>query len=138
MKPEYRRFEMGDTEAVVTLLREVLPDEQPHNEPAAVLALKMRTDNLSFVAAMDGVVCGFVMAGFDGHRGWLYQLAVDPGRRRSGVATGLVEYATEWLSKQGCEKLNLQVREGNAAAESFYESLGFTKEPRTSMGKLLL
>jgi ribosomal protein S18 acetylase RimI-like enzyme len=138
MKPEFRPFEIGDTEAVVTLLREVLPDDQPHNEPAAVLALKMRTDNLSFVAIMEGTVCGFVMAGFDGHRGWLYQLAVDPNKRRSGVATGLVKYATSHLRKLGCEKLNLQVRDGNAAAESFYESLGFMKEPRTSMGKLLI
>lgn len=54
-----------------------------------------------------------------------------------GVASGLVKYAVECLRNLGCEKLNLQVREGNAAAESFYESLGFIKEPRTSMGKLL-
>jgi len=138
MKPECRPFVLGDTDAVVALLREVLPDDQPHNDPKAVLVLKTRTDNLSFVSIIDGTVCGFVMAGFDGHRGWLYQLAVDPDKRRSGIATGLVKYATERLRKLGCEKLNLQVREGNAPAESFYESLGFTKEPRTSMGKLLL
>lgn len=137
MMPEFRHFEMTDSRAVIILLQEVLPADQPHNEPAAVLQLKHRTDHLSFVATIDGTVCGFVMAGFDGHRGWLYQLAVHPTRRRSGVASGLVKYAAECLRNLGCEKLNLQVREGNAAAESFYESLGFIKEPRTSMGKLL-
>ena len=110
MTPEFRHLEIADTDAVVTLLQKVLPDDQPHNEPA----------------------------GFDGHRGWLYQLAVDPTRRRSGLATGLVRYATECLRALGCKKLNLQVRERNVEAESFYESLGFIKEPRTSMGKLVV
>ncbi len=94
MKPEFWPFERNDTEAVTTLLKAVLPDEQPHNEPSAVLELKTRTDNLCFVATMDRTIRGFVMGGFDGHRG------------------------------------------------SFYESpgfiLGFIKEPRTSMGKLLV
>lgn len=56
MKPEFRFFEMDDTETVVNLLGEVLPDTQPHNEPAAVLELKSRTDNLSFVATIDGKI----------------------------------------------------------------------------------
>ena len=138
MTPEFRHLEIADTDAVVTLLQKVLPDDQPHNEPAAALKLKMQTDKLSFVAIVDGTICGFVMAGFDGHRGWLYQLAVDPTRRRSGVATGLARYATECLRALGCKKLNLQVRERNVEAEAFYESLGFIKEPRTSMGKLVI
>jgi ribosomal protein S18 acetylase RimI-like enzyme len=72
------------------------------------------------------------------HGKWLYLLAVDPKSRRSGVATGLVTYATDQLRKSGCEKLNLQVLDDNASAEPFYESLGFIEEPRTTMGKLFV
>jgi hypothetical protein len=68
MKPEFRPFERNDTKAVATLLRAVLPDEQSHNEPSAVLELKTRTDNLCLVATMDSTICGFVMGGFDGPR----------------------------------------------------------------------
>ena len=137
MKPEFRHFSAPDTEDVVRLLNTELPDDQAHNEPVSVLRLKAQSDDLSFVATVDGVICGFVMAGFDGHRGWLYQLAVDPACRRSGIATGLVRYAMRCLQDLGCRKLNLQVREGNDQAESFYLSLGFSREQRISMGIVL-
>ena len=68
MTPEFRHLEIADTDAVVTLLQKVLPDDQPHNEPATALKLTMQTDKLSFVASVDGAICGLVMAGFDGHR----------------------------------------------------------------------
>ena len=82
MMPEFWPFERNDTEAVTTLLKAVLPDEQPHNEPSAVLELKTRTDNLCFVATMDRTIRGFVMGGFDGHRGSLYQLDRSPAQTR--------------------------------------------------------
>ncbi len=77
------------------------------------------------------------MAGYDGHRGWLYAVAVDPGQRRGGVGTALVRHAEQMLRDLGCGKVNLQVRATNAAVVSFYERLGYAVEERISMGKRL-
>lgn len=74
---------------------------------------------------------------YDGHRGWLYTVAVKPDRRRQGVATALVRHAEQALAKLGCVKLNLQVRGRDDGARAFYESLGYVAEPRLSMGKPL-
>ena len=71
-----------DTQAITTLLRAILPDEQPHNEPSAVLELKTRTDNLCFIAAMDSTICGFVMGDFNVHRRLLNQLNQSPAEAR--------------------------------------------------------
>ncbi len=78
------------------------------------------------------------MAGYDGHRGWINYLAVDPARRRSGLGRRLVDEAVRLLAERGCAKVNLQIREGNDAAVSFYERLGFRLDPVVSMGKRLV
>ena len=75
------------------------------------------------------------MAGFDGHRGWVHKVATDPSYRRQGIARLLMEAAEKGLVSKGCRKLNLQVREGNDAAVTFYEEAGFSVECRTSMSK---
>ena len=94
-------------------------------------------DGLFFVAADAGAIVGTLLAGYDGHRGWLYSLAVTPDRRRCGIATQLVRHAEQALSRLGCPKLNLQVRVDNSEVVAFYESLGFHAEERVSMGKLI-
>jgi ribosomal protein S18 acetylase RimI-like enzyme len=77
------------------------------------------------------------MAGYDGHRGWLYSVAVDPDRQRQGIGRQLMDYAVDVLKTKGCVKINLQVRATNAGVVAFYEALGFVVEDRISMGKLL-
>ena len=77
------------------------------------------------------------MAGSDGHRGWLYALAVLPSHRRRGVAKALAEEAIARLQRLGCTKVNLQVRSGNDAATAFWRSMGFDIEERVSMGRRL-
>ena len=79
-------------------------------------------------------VIGTAMAGYDGHRGWLYTVAVSPGHRRRGVGTALVRHAVAALRTAGCIKVNLQIRSSNLAVRGFYESLGFAAEERLSMG----
>ncbi len=81
---------------------------------------------------------GTVMAGYDGHRGWINYLAVDPARRRAGLGRRLVDEAVRLLAERGCAKVNLQIREGNDAAVAFYERLGFGIDPVVSMGKRLV
>ena len=90
-----------------------------------------------FVAEDTGVIIGTAMAGYDGHRGWLYSVAVDPQQRRNGIGRGLVKLAIQTLKSLGCVKVNLQVRATNSQVVEFYESLGFAVEDRISMGKLL-
>lgn len=77
------------------------------------------------------------MAGYDGHRGWVYYLAVDPAYRRNGIGTALMEKAEGLLVQKGCPKLNLQIRVDNSDLQAFYEKLGYTVEERISMGKKL-
>ena len=122
---------------VVALWVTVFGYETAHNEPALVLQKKQAVDDgLFFVARVrDGRVIGTVMCGYDGHRGWIYSLAVAPELQRSGVGTLLMEHAEHALQDLGCMKINLQIVAGNERARRFYETLGFRVEARVSMGK---
>jgi len=77
------------------------------------------------------------MAGFDGHRGWVYYVVVDPQYRVQGIGRDLMRYVEKSLARIGCTKLNLQVRSSNNEVVEFYKRLGYTVEDRVSMGKLL-
>jgi ribosomal protein S18 acetylase RimI-like enzyme len=134
---EIRPYAAADRDQLVALWRTTFPDDPPHNEPMRVIEAKLKIDRLLFVAARDGAVIGSVMAGYDGHRGWLYSVAVHPARRRRGTGRKLVLHAVEQLQSLGCIKVNLQVRATNAAVVAFYKALGFRVEERISMGMLL-
>ncbi len=121
---------------VIALWQVALGYEDAHNAPALVIDKKLAVgDGLFFVALAGGVVAGTVMAGYDGHRGWLYAVAVHPAHRKSGLGSELVRHAEDALVARGCVKINLQVRGGNERVAAFYESLGYVVEPRVSMGK---
>ena len=124
---------------VAALWEACFPDDPPRNRAEAAIPAKLAMkDGLFFVAeASDGAVLGTAMAGYDGHRGWLYAVAVDPARRQRGIGRALVEHACAELAARGCGKVNLQVRDGNEAVAGFYERLGFEREPRISLGRLL-
>lgn len=121
---------------VAALWERVFPDDPPHNRAALAVPEKMRVQPELFLVALDGErVIGTVMAGYDGHRGWLYSVAVHPDGQRRGVGTALVREAEARLFALGCRKINLQIREGNEAVTAFYARLGYDVEPRVSMGK---
>jgi len=130
-----RKYKPSDRQALVAFWTTVFPDDPPHNEPSAVLAAKLEIDDLVFIAEIDGILIGACMAGYDGHRGWLYAVAVLPEYRRDGTGAALVETALQALKSTGCIKVNLQIRAGNEAVMSFYRSLGFSQEERISMGR---
>lgn len=133
-----RPYEDADERAVIALWAAVLPDDAPHNDPATVIRRKRATGgDLFLVAAVGSEVAGTVMGGYDGHRGWVYGLAVLPGRRREGIGTALVRGLERCLAECGCPKVNLQVRAANAGVVPFYEKLGYAVEDRISMGKRL-
>lgn len=136
-----RKFRNEDSDALVDLWKTVFPDDPPHNDPAKVINSKLAVDDLIFVAVVDNggedEIIGACLAGYDGHRGWLYAAAVAPDHRGYGVGISLINHATHALKQLGCIKLNLQVRESNKPVVAFYESLGFKVEERISMGKLI-
>jgi len=121
---------------VVALWKTVFGYETAHNNPALVIDKKVEVDDqLFFVAVVDTTVVGTIMAGYDGHRGWIYSVAVSPSHRRQGIGSRLVSHAERALTCKGCVKINLQIMEGNESVAGFYASLGFSIEKRVSMGK---
>lgn len=129
-------YEPRHFDGVDALWRRVFPTDPPYNRAAHAVPAKLALgDDLFLVAEIAGRVVGTVMAGYDGHRGWLYAVAVDPDLQRGGVGRALVREAEARLAARGCHKVNLQVRVGNEAVIGFYESLGYAQEPRVSMGR---
>jgi ribosomal protein S18 acetylase RimI-like enzyme len=123
-------------EGVKTLWQEAFPDDPPWNKAEVAVPAKLAVQPELFLVALDGNrVIGSMMAGYDGHRGWLYAVAVLHSLRRQGVGAALVRAAEDRLQSMGCSKVNLQVRATNATVVEFYKKLGYTIEERTSMGK---
>jgi ribosomal protein S18 acetylase RimI-like enzyme len=94
-------------------------------------------DGLVRDESVGDVVVGSVMVGYDGHRGWINYLAVDPGRRRRGIGERLMAVAEQRVLAVGCPKINLQIRRTNLGAVEFYRSHGFVDDEVTSMGERL-
>jgi ribosomal protein S18 acetylase RimI-like enzyme len=121
---------------VVALWEVIFGYEAAHNHPSLVIDKKVAVnDQLFFVAVIAHVVVGTIMAGYDGHRGWIYSLAVSPSHRRQRIGSRLVSHAEDALACRGCPKINLQIMEGNESVAAFYSSLGYSVEKRVSMGK---
>lgn len=122
--------------AVIDLWKDVFGYETPRNDPDLVIDRKLAVDDgLFFVAEDNETVIGTIMAGYDGHRGWIYALAVHPDRRRQGIGTRLLARAERALTDRGCVKVNLQILASNARVQAFYEAHGYAAESRISMGK---
>jgi ribosomal protein S18 acetylase RimI-like enzyme len=132
-----RKFQEKDRLSLISLWQRVFPDDPSHNEPSKVISAKLAVDDLIFVAEQNDQIVGACMAGYDGHRGWLYAVAVSPDFRRSGIGSLLVNAANQQLKILGCIKVNLQIRSTNTSVAAFYKSLGFATEDRLSMGVLV-
>ncbi|WP_428029070.1 GNAT family acetyltransferase [Ancylobacter sp.] len=108
-----------------------------YNDPAADFRFACRGANSEVLVARleGGRVCASAMVGHDGHRGWIYYVAVDPALQRQGVGAEIVSAAEAWLKARDVPKLQLLVRETNTAVVAFYEKLGFEVAPRVVMSK---
>ncbi len=133
-----RAYGFADAEAVVALWL-ACDLTRPWNDPHADIERKLvDSPELFLVGEVDGVVMGSVMAGYDGHRGWINYLAVHPTRQGRGLGRELMAAAEERLAALGCAKINLQVRDGNDVAQRFYEAIGYTQQPLVDYGKRLI
>jgi len=133
-----RPFADDDEVAVLKLWQRTFASMPAHDPAEAAIARKRaHDDELFLVATVGDRIVATTMAGYDGHRGWLYLVAVDPDCRRRGIGRQIVRAAEQRLHALGCPKVNLQVRADNAAVAAFYEALGYAVEPRVSMGKVL-
>ena len=137
-----RCFDAGDTDAVVALWLEAFPEygdaSRPQRNPHLSIANKLAMQpELFFVAVKDARIVGTVMAGYDGHRGWMYSLAVLGVERRQGIGRQLVRHAEAALTARGCPKVNLQVLTAKDDVREFYEALGYRADEVISLGKRL-
>jgi ribosomal protein S18 acetylase RimI-like enzyme len=121
---------------VISLWETVFGYDTAHSTPSLAIDKKLQVnDDLFFVALVQAKVVGTVLAGYDGHRGWLYSVAVHPAHRKEGLGSALIRCAEQALIQRGCMKINLQIINGNESVSAFYASLGYAIEPRVSMGK---
>ncbi|WP_156762059.1 GNAT family acetyltransferase [Microbacterium karelineae] len=128
----------ADVDAVVVLW-EATGLTRPWNDPRADIARARAVwPDLLLVADDGDAVVGSVMAGYDGHRGWLYYLATDPSRRGEGIGSALVAEAERRLEALGCPKAQLMVRSGNEQVFAFYDARGYARESVGVTGKRLI
>lgn len=108
------------------------------NDPEKDIQRKLRVrPDMFLVGVVDGSVIASVMAGYEGHRGWLNYLAVAPEHQRRGHAVKIIAEAELLLRAAGCPKINLQIRSSNHGVIEFYRRLGYSVDDVVSMGKRL-
>ena len=111
---------------------------RPWNDPAADIALARRGPNSAILIGRDGdALIATALVGHDGHRGWVYYVAVDPARREQGFGRAIMNAAEHWLRARGIEKLQLMVRGDNGKVRDFYGSLGYLEQERVLFAKWL-
>ena len=130
---------IGDSDvAAVIALWQRCGLTRPWNDPAADIALARRGPNATILIGRDGdAVVASVLAGHDGHRGWVYYVAVDPDHGRKGFGRAIMNAAEDWLRQSGIEKLQLLVRRDNEKVKAFYETLDYTEQDRVIYAKWL-
>lgn len=135
---QIRPFQPEDEEQLVALWKRcelVRPSNDPHQD----IQRKLRVNPEWFlVGVLNGQIVASVMAGYEGRRGWLNYVAVDPAHRRRGLGRLIIAEADRLLRAAGCPKINLQVRASNKEAIEFYRKLGYSVDDVISMGKRLV
>ncbi|WP_317933165.1 GNAT family acetyltransferase [Halioxenophilus sp. WMMB6] len=135
---EIRAFQAGDRAAVVDLWQRCQL-VVAHNNPQRDIDRKLQKDGeLFLVGVIAGEVVASVMAGYEGHRGWVNYLAVAPERQKQGLGRALMVEVEQLLLARGCPKINLQIRTSNRHVIEFYRALGFIEDKVVSLGKRLI
>ena len=132
-----RKFQESDEQGLVSLWN-VCKLTVPWNNPYKEIKRKLCVQpELFLVGYFEDKLIASVMAGYDGHRGWINYFAVHPDFQNRGFGKQLMDYVENRLHELGCQKINLQIREGNKKVLSYYQKLGFVQEKRICMSKRL-
>jgi ribosomal protein S18 acetylase RimI-like enzyme len=127
----------ADVEAVIALWQRC-GLTRPWNDPGADIAFARRAPNCTIlIGRADGAVAASAMVGHDGHRGWVYYVAVDPNAQHKGHGRAVMAAAEDWLRAQGVAKIMLMVRPDNTAVQAFYRTLGYDEQERVIYAKWL-
>ena len=135
---QIRPFTDTDTHAVIALWQ-ACGLTRPWNDPLRDIQRKLTVQReLFLVGEVDDRLVACAMAGYDGHRGWVNYLAVQPGAQGLGYGRAMMAHIEAALLARGCPKLNLQVRSSNTAVLAFYRQLGYAQDEAVSLGKRLI
>lgn len=135
---QVRPYQSEDEDAVIELWRRCHL-VVPWNVPKLDIQRKLKVNpELFLVGLIEEEIVFTVMGGYDGHRGWMYYLAVSPDHRHEGYAREIMAFIEAELLKRGCPKINLQIRTSNLEAIKFYQSIGYKPDAVMSMGKRLI
>ena len=130
-----RPFVIEDTDGVLDVWS-LAGMTTPERNPRADIQKKLRHSPESFfVGTFEGKVVATVMVGYDGHRGWIYSLAVRPDLQRKGIGSQMMEHAENCLRQHGCPRAKLQIDEARSDVAGFYKKLGYEVQPLVSMAK---
>lgn len=135
---QIRVFKEENTDAVIELWNRCDLTVSWNDPRLDIERKKMIQPELFLVGVCEDKIVASVMGGYEGHRGWLYYLAVDPGYRHRGFAKLIVADMEGRISKMGCPKINLMVRSGNTKVLDFYRGLGYCVDDVVSLGKRLV
>ena len=131
-------FKPADESAVIDLWSRcglIAPQNNPQSDIQRKLAV---APELFLIGTLDSEIVATVMAGYEGHRGWVNYLAVAPHLQKTGYGRQIMEHAEGLLRERGCPKINLQVRSTNKQVIEFYQRIGFSFDDVLSMGKRLV
>jgi ribosomal protein S18 acetylase RimI-like enzyme len=133
-----RRFSINDEAEVISLWRRCHLI-RPWNNPSRDIERKMKVNpELFLVGSIDDIIVAVAMGGYEGHRGWVNYLAVDPLYQRRGFGRLIIKAIEDKIYAMGCPKINVQIRKDNHSALEFYRHLGFITDETVSMGKRLV
>jgi ribosomal protein S18 acetylase RimI-like enzyme len=138
MTMEIRPYQESDELSVIQLWSDcglVVPQNSPHRDIRRKLKVQ---PEMFLVGYINGQIIASVMAGYEGHRGWINYLAVHPNHQGSGIGRRIMEKAEMLLRESGCPKINLQVRSSNVNVIEFYRKLGYKYDNVVSLGKRLV